>query len=978
MTGSTKGLLGFLGGPWGAVVSGAAIIMASLADKIFSSGKAADKATESQRLLRMSAVDLTAANRELNAETDKAISNTQLANEQSRIRALEYRNEAAAARETTRALLEKAIVEAESARDADRMDLSGSRISGVETSFADARVRELQAKIKALDGAIAERTRAYNAQQALVTEQRVAERLDATTAANGRYERSLIRLRVELTKGAISQAQFEDRLFAAGKARDRAIAAAQEANKKVRETTPRGDLANFILPTNGRITSGFGGRSAPLPGASRYHQGLDIAAPYGSPVKAPQVGTVKAIGYDAKLGKYVVIDHGAGTTTKFGHLSDNSIVREGQYVGQGDLIGRVGSTGNSTGNHLHYGVYVGGKAVDPRKGQFGVDSIRAAEAAQRDAEKSTRELDTALEGLTQRFDPAAKAAQEYADAIERIKKLEGAGRITSEQADEYRLRAGLAEIEAREKAAKEASERMLEQMGVPKQLKDDFDDVGKQVEDHLIRAGQLGAQSFRDHGIEAAQAIAQVLGGKLGRTLGRVFGVLDGLQTGNFNSVGGSVGGMLTLLNGGSAAPGQMNPLALSIKSALSPLRSTLDSALGSLGTSISSLSSALPAIGAVLTANSIVGDLLGNGQIKNGKLFSLFSPVLTALFGKALKGSATITSVDGEITTSGNSKKRIEAASGLAGNVQNAIAQIAEALGGDLGSFAGSIGVRKKTYVVDPTGQGRTKGAGVQRFKNEADAQAALLRDAIADGAIQGLSAAVQKALSSNSSVEKSVAEALKVREVEDLLGGLGGEMARAFREFEKQAAERVRIAKQYGFDVVEIEKINNEKRLKLEDELLNARIGSLKDLLDDLNFGDLFEGTISDRLAKLRSELAKAEADAAAGVDGAAEKQAQLARDLVNLSREAFGTAGGQYANDLSAARTGAERVIELEAQRQKDAADLAKKTNEQLDEANDQRAEGNSLLRSIDANIKAMLGVGGGSIVDTGLTARSVTLT
>lgn len=112
------------------------------------------------------------------------------------------------------------------------------------------------------------------------------------------------------------------------------------------------------------LTSRFGARAAPLAGASRLHPGLDLAAPYGSAVVARSPGLVVAAGWAGGYGNCVVIDHGDGVQTRYGHLS-RIVVRVGQHVDPGALLGAVGSTGLSTGPHLHYEVRINGAAINP-------------------------------------------------------------------------------------------------------------------------------------------------------------------------------------------------------------------------------------------------------------------------------------------------------------------------------------------------------------------------------------------------------------------------------------------------------------------------------------------------------------------------------------------------------------------------------------------------------------------------------------
>lgn len=114
----------------------------------------------------------------------------------------------------------------------------------------------------------------------------------------------------------------------------------------------------------GRLTSGFGYRRDPISGTSTFHNALDIAAPRGTPVYAYTNGKVVTAGWGNMTGNHVVIDHGGGLRTKYLHLSSIS-VSAGQTVEVGQKIGGVGSTGYSTGNHLHFEVTKNGVAVNP-------------------------------------------------------------------------------------------------------------------------------------------------------------------------------------------------------------------------------------------------------------------------------------------------------------------------------------------------------------------------------------------------------------------------------------------------------------------------------------------------------------------------------------------------------------------------------------------------------------------------------------
>jgi hypothetical protein len=119
-----------------------------------------------------------------------------------------------------------------------------------------------------------------------------------------------------------------------------------------------------IWPTRGWLTSRFGPRISPFTGLRQFHSGIDIAGEAGTAVIAPARGRVSFVGNKGPLGRAVVIDHGYGVRTHYGHNSDIS-VRVGQDVERGQVIAKLGSSGRSTGPHLHYGVEVNGRAKNP-------------------------------------------------------------------------------------------------------------------------------------------------------------------------------------------------------------------------------------------------------------------------------------------------------------------------------------------------------------------------------------------------------------------------------------------------------------------------------------------------------------------------------------------------------------------------------------------------------------------------------------
>jgi len=121
-----------------------------------------------------------------------------------------------------------------------------------------------------------------------------------------------------------------------------------------------------IWPVRGQITAGFGQRMDPFSGEGAFHAGVDISVPFGTRVEAAADGIVLEVGPESGYGNEILIDHGFGLTTKYGHLSRIFVV-VGQVLKRGQVIGAVGMTGKTTGPHLHYEVHVHDTPVNPTK-----------------------------------------------------------------------------------------------------------------------------------------------------------------------------------------------------------------------------------------------------------------------------------------------------------------------------------------------------------------------------------------------------------------------------------------------------------------------------------------------------------------------------------------------------------------------------------------------------------------------------------
>lgn len=128
--------------------------------------------------------------------------------------------------------------------------------------------------------------------------------------------------------------------------------------------TKNSPVGHFIMPMDGRITSGWGYRKRPTGGARRYHRGVDIAAPYGTPIRAAAAGRVTKVSRSWAKGLNIEIEHNGGYATAYFHLH-KAAVKTGEYVAQGELIAYEGNSGNSTGPHLHFEIHKNGQRVNP-------------------------------------------------------------------------------------------------------------------------------------------------------------------------------------------------------------------------------------------------------------------------------------------------------------------------------------------------------------------------------------------------------------------------------------------------------------------------------------------------------------------------------------------------------------------------------------------------------------------------------------
>jgi murein DD-endopeptidase MepM/ murein hydrolase activator NlpD len=266
-----------------------------------------------------------------------------------------------------------------------RNDLLGRRIRAIAengtvsylevllsaTSFADFVNRyDLLQQIIRSDAAILEQVREEKAlieEKKKELEDKRSELTRLTRAAEG--QKRTIEARASSREMLLSQLQSDKDAYE--KALDDLEATSKQLEKIIRELQAKNkqeapSSGSYIWPVSGRITSPFGMRYHPVLKTYRLHTGIDIAASSGTPVKASNGGTVLTSGWMGAYGYAIIIDHGGGISTLYAHHSAN-LVRSGDAVSRGDVIARVGSTGLSTGPHLHFEVRVNGVPENPMK-----------------------------------------------------------------------------------------------------------------------------------------------------------------------------------------------------------------------------------------------------------------------------------------------------------------------------------------------------------------------------------------------------------------------------------------------------------------------------------------------------------------------------------------------------------------------------------------------------------------------------------
>lgn len=373
------------------------------------------------------------------------------------------------------------------------------------------------------------------------------------------------------------------------------------------------------------------------------------------------------------------------------------------------------------------------------------------------------------------------------------------------------------------------------------------------------------------------------------------------------SSIGGTIGGAIGQEMGKKFLPAGLEAISKGLGSSLGSFAGPLGSIVG-----------------------GVVGGMLGD------------------LFATTKAGTTVITGAN-KASTTGSTESVSAGLTNMGNSITSTLESVASKFNTSVGDFAVSIGQYKDYFRVSASGSSHVgdkyypNSAGADILYDGTDQATATLiaiQNAIADGAIKGLSKAVQKAMSSSTNIESALREALKVQDVELAIGGIGASMEKSFREAEQTASERVRIAQQYGFDLLAVDKVNAEARVTLQKKLLSDQVGSLQQIIEEMSSGALFEGSAVDQRAAILAKITTAKADVAAGKDGASDTLAKLLEQLNTVSKEAFGTTA-QYQADRAMIADVARDAITAANQRISDAQAMVSQqaqTNQTLDEATD----------------------------------------
>jgi hypothetical protein len=908
MTGKTTGLIGALGGMPG-IIGVSVLSLAAMAYQHYKTGEAADAQAKKEDSLT----------ERVRRQSEELRRNIQTQEQRNRLM-LDDANREARNGYLAQPKLRNQIDGLKADIDANRAGTSVGGISGrplvalrQELKFAEAtlasvvkRTTSAMEDIRLLEGAAIKRE--------------VDARIDPLVRETQRYERAVAKLDDQKLKGTVSRDAYAAALLKEKTLHEANKKAAEESARATRETTKlapvtarevRGALESIggVVTSAGRSSAG----NANAGGAKRSFHLIN---------QAYDLGLVAAQGRPMTKARIRAELESKGILIK-------------ELLGPGDK-------GHSDHFHVAY-------STKRRSGEA------LADQAGRQAATDTLELDGSLAELRGRYDEAGAAALRYGDALAKINALQQAGLIDEGTAAEYRRAAALEEVAAQAKIAGDAFARldqtapdvaaMLRNAGplvTPEQAGRDAEawaearsramkeaddkqrqsisDLADFYEDAFDSGGKSIWGSFKAQGKRAlAELIAQWT---LGMFSGGGQALIGGGGFGGFAGgnpiaglLGGFGGGQSGGFGGGTGAFGAAGGLIPGLGDAAGIGGAGLGLGPAGLGITLAGLALSGGKGGAALAGGALGGFALGGpvGAVIGAAVAKLISGALSS----TKRGSATLSFADGEFGSTnvrGNSRSRKDTAIAGVGSVGDALQQIADALGADItGAGSLSLGVRKKTFVLDPTGKGRTKGKGVLRFDNEEDQIRAGISELLTDGVLGGLSAATQAVLRGKGSLEKQIEKAALIEAIPKLIKQRLDPLGAAIDEHNEKWAKTTAALKEGGASVAQIAEAQKLYNLELADIKENTRGASaaIKEYLEQFRVGGNSPFSLGTQLKNAEADLAPFISAIGAGQSIDSEKFVSASQAVNDLKREIEGGTAS-YFEWLASNQALAERAI------------------------------------------------------------------
>jgi hypothetical protein len=357
---------------------------------------------------------------------------------------------------------------------------------------------------------------------------------------------------------------------------------------------------------------------------------------------------------------------------------------------------------------------------------------------------------------------------------------------------------------------------------------------------------------------------------------------------------------------------------------------------------------------------------MLGNmGGPLGGVIGGIAGSVIGGLFSKTKSGSATLSISNGVVgvgSTSGNSGSYRAAAGGLAGNVGDALSQIASSLGGTVGgSISVSIGKRKDDFVVDTSGRGKTKGAGTLKFASEEEAVRAAIADALSDGAIQGVSDASRRILASGQKLETAIEKAALIEAIPKQLKAMLDPVGAALDEFEAKWAKNMAALREGGATAEQMADAEKLYRLQLEEtKAATAEASaSLKDFLKSLSVGSNSPLSLRDQESAAKTALQPFLDKIAGGERVDQEKYREAAQSYLDIERQLYGSTDQYFAAFAQIQDATAKAIATID-----NAVPIRESKPDPFAQATAANtAIGNELLHDIAETLRAIAAGGGG---------------